>query len=276
MHSYSGRLNPIVVNYCSPNLTMKCVSSIISSGVAPAEDIIVVDNASPDKSSEQIGLKLPIGAKLICSKTNNGFSAGINLGAREANHEFLLVLNPDTYFQDTSILDAIRVLDEQQDVGMIGLDLIYPHGERQYSGRRFYSVFDILGRRLSIGRYWPVKGRIDRHLMKAEWDAGAPFDADWVMGTGFLVRRDLFNKIGKMDEAYFLYMEDIELCARVWGAGYRVVCVPGAKLVHDHQRTSIAGPFSWAGRTHLKSLYVFFKKYRIPLFIPPSVDRIRR
>ena len=96
------------------------------------------------------------------------------------------------------------------------------------------------------------------------------------MGTGFIIRRELFERIGRMDEAFFLYMEDVDLCARVWGVGYRVVCVPGARLVHDHQRSSAAGPFSNAGKRHLQSLSIFAKKYRLPLFTPPTPARILR
>jgi len=158
----------------------------------------------------------------------------------------------------------------------VGSDLVYPTGSRQYSARRFYSALDIVGRRLPLGRYWPLKRRIDDHMMMSSWKTDLPFDADWVMGTGFIIRRDLFERIGRMDEAYFLYMEDVDLCARVWGAGSRVVCVPHAKLVHDHQRSSAAGPLSNAGRMHLKSLSIFAKKYRLPLFNPPTSAKILR
>jgi N-acetylglucosaminyl-diphospho-decaprenol L-rhamnosyltransferase len=161
-------------------------------------------------------------------------------------------------------------------VGLVGLDLVYPGGERQYSARRFYSLLDVLGRRLPLGRYWPVKARIDRHLMRTAWDSGAPFEAEWVMGTGFVVRRELFLKLHGMDEAYFLYMEDVDLCARVWQSGAKVICVPGARLVHDHQRSSAAGPLSWAGRLHLQSLLRFRQKFHVPLVRQPGVAGLWR
>ena len=242
-------------------------------GVANKNDIIVVDNASPDDSASILALELD-GVQLICSERNGGFSSGINIGVRAANLEYVLVLNPDTYFIDESIDQALEVLDTKPEVGLVGLNLIYPDGSRQYSARRFYSMLDIIARRLPLGRYWPLKKRLERHMMISDWVSGLPFDADWVMGTGFIIRRDLFEKIGGMDESYFLYMEDVDLCARVWGEGYRVVCVPEAKLVHDHQRSSAAGPFSAAGRLHLQSLVTFRKKYSVPLLRPPGVERV--
>ena len=270
-----ARLTAVIVNYNTPELTLKCVDSIVSHGVAQRSDIVVVDNASPDGSGARLKRELE-GVTVICSDRNAGFSAGINIGVSAAQREFLLVLNPDTYFVDRSIIRALDLLDQRADVGLVGLDLVYPDGKRQFSARRFYSVLDILGRRLPIGRYWPLKQRIEGHMMLSSWGAGRPFEADWVMGTGFVVRRELFERIGKMDEAYFLYMEDVDLCARIWGAGSHVVCVPDARLVHDHQRSSAAGPFSWAGRMHLKSLRLFAKKYRLPLLARPGVQGIHR
>jgi GT2 family glycosyltransferase len=270
----SKKLSAVIVNYCTPDLTKVCVQSILKWHIA--DEVVVVDNASPDGSFERLQADLGYNVKVVSSGNNKGASYGINIAAKEAAGQYLLVLNPDTYFIDDSIKLALQALDERPDVGLIGLDLIYPDGRRQFSARRFYSVLDIIGRRLPLGRYGPMKGRLDEHMMILAWESAEPFDADWVMGTGFIIRRDLFQRIGGMDESYFLYMEDVDLCARVWHSGARVVCVPNARLVHHHQRSSASGPFSWAGRTHLKSLFTFARKYRVPLFRPPSVNTIRR
>lgn len=271
-----GRVNPVIVNYRTPDLTLKCMASILQMGVAAPADIIVVENASPDDSRERLTHERPAGVRLIVSDRNGGFGAGVNIGGAASDREFVLILNPDTYFEDRSLGEALAVFDREPDVGVVGLNLVYPGGERQHSARRFYSLLDVIGRRLPIGRLWPIKPRIDRHLMVTAWASGAPFEAEWVMGTGFLIRRELFARLGGMDEAYFLYMEDVDLCARVWQAGFRVMCVPAAKLVHDHQRGSAAGPFSWAGRMHLQSLRRFMKKFRVPLFRQPGVQGLWR
>ena len=270
-----SRLNAVIVNYRTPDLTLKCVASIVAHGVAAPADIVVVENASPDDSYARLSAELS-GVRLLQAANNGGFGAGVNLGAALCEADYILVLNPDTYFEDGSLNKALAVLDSQPEVGLVGLDLVYPGGERQYSARRFYSLLDVLGRRLPLGRYWPVKARIDRHLMRTAWDSGAPFEAEWVMGTGFVVRRDLFLKLHGMDEAYFLYMEDVDLCARVWQSGAKVICVPGARLVHDHQRSSAAGPLSWAGRLHLQSLLRFRQKFHVPLVRQPGVAGLWR
>ena len=275
MDSAKNKVSVIIVNYCTPDSTMTCVQSLREWKIANEDQIFVVDNASPDNSLAHLRSELH-NIKVLDSGRNGGACYGINTGAKEATCEYMMVINPDTYFIDDSIKLAFNVFEEQPDVGLIGLDLIYPDGRRQFSGRRFYSAIDILARRLPIGRYWPLRERVDRHLMHTDWERGVPFNADWVMGTGFIVRRNLFQHIGCMDEAYFIYMEDVDLCARVWLSGSRVVCVPNARLVHHHQRSSASGIFSWAGRTHIKSLLTFMRKYRVPLLVPPTTETIKR
>lgn len=269
-------INPIIVNYRTPALTLNCVESMLQHGVAAASDIIVVENGSSDESEARLRSGLPKNVKLLVMGQNRGLSAGINAGSRCADAPLLLVLNPDTYFVDRSISKAVDRFCEKAQVGLIGLDLTYPSGDRQFSARRFYSLVDILGRRSPLGRFWPLKARVERHMMLSAWATGSPFETDWVMGTGFLVRRSLFEQIGRMDETYFLYMEDVDLCARVWGVGATVECIPGAVLIHDHQRASRSGPFSKAGKIHMESLRIFRQKYRLPLFFPPTVRDIRR
>ncbi len=271
-----GKLSVVIVNYGTPELTLKCVDSILKLGIAAVDDITVVENCSPDDSKSKLLSSLPNGAGFVVAKQNLGYSAGVNFGSLHAKRDYILVLNPDTYFVDRSISQALDLLVVDSGIGLVGLDLTYPSGKRQYSARRFYSVLDIIGRRSRLGRFWPLREIVAKHMMLSAWERDAPFDADWVMGTGFLIRRALFEKIGRMDESYFLYMEDVDLCARVWGEGFRVICMPNVRLIHDHQRSSSAGPLSGAGKMHLASLKIFWQKYRIPLFCPPGVKRISR
>ncbi|OLP52757.1 glycosyl transferase family 2 [Rhizobium rhizosphaerae] len=266
-------LNVVIVNYRTPDLTIRCVQSIIDQGVAKPEDIVVVDNRSPDNSEQRLTKELPGGVRFFQSGKNAGFGAGVNFGVRQTHSDYLLVLNPDTYFEFDSVSGVIDYLRTTPQVGLVGLDLINPDGSRQHSARRFYSFLDIAARRLPVIKTL-FSSRNNRHLMLEKWKLDAPFDAEWVMGTGFIIRSDLYNRIGGMDESYFLYMEDVDLCARVWCEGLKVQCIPGAKLVHDHQRSSAASPFSFAGRAHIKSLLLFRQNFTLPLFRSPGVDKV--
>ncbi|MEY4767185.1 MAG: hypothetical protein RI907_3858 [Pseudomonadota bacterium] len=92
------------------------------------------------------------------------------------------------------------------------------------------------------------------------------------MGTGFVVRRSAFEQIGRMDEGYFLYFEEVDLCARMWVHGWKVVAMPEVELVHDHQRASGSGVWSAAGQTHLRSMARFFAKFGVPWWRRPGHD----
>jgi GT2 family glycosyltransferase len=268
------RLSIIVINFRTCDLTLRCVRSILAHEIAAIRDVIIVDNKSDDDSVTRLAEAFP-DAQLVASSVNDGFGAGVNLGLQRATGEFVLVLNADTYFEHDSVSGVLEFMSADPDIGVAGLDLVNPDGSRQYSARRFYSILDIAGRRVpALGKR--LSDRIDRHLMKEKWKEEVPFDAEWVMGTGFVIRHDLFSQLGGMDESYFLYLEDVDLCARVWRAGFRVVCVPKAELVHDHQRSSVAGPLSTPGRRHLRSLVRFAQKFSVPLFRQPGVDGISR
>ncbi|MBO3762218.1 glycosyltransferase family 2 protein [Ciceribacter sp. L1K22] len=268
------RLHVILVNFRTPALTIRSVGSLRKRGIAGPDNITVVDNRSGDDSVEKMAAAMP-DIRIKVSPVNGGFGAGVNFGAEGIDADYLLVLNPDTYFDSDTVTPVLDQLDEMHDIGLAGLDLVNPDGSRQYGARRFYSILDIAMRRLK-GLEGMMPKRVDRHLMVEETDKGRPFDAEWVMGTGFIIRRDLFARLGGMEESYFLYMEDVDLCARIWMSGRRVVYFPGFALVHDHQRQSAASPLSFAGRAHIRSLLLFARRFCLPVFKSPGVSTIVR
>lgn len=255
-------LSVVIVNFRTPDLTISCVRSLLRHRIAAPEDIIVVENASGDDSMAV--LRAALDCTLVQATENGGYGAGVNLGMRHARHELVLCLNPDTYFTDDDVLSVGRIFDAEPSLGLLGLDLRYPGGERQFSARRDYSLLDVLLRRTRLGRLGPGRRIVDRHLMTDAWEDGI-FSADWVMGTGFVVRRSAFEAVGGMDTDYFLYMEDVDLCLRLRKAGWRVAAVPGIELVHDHQRASGQKLLSRAARLHLQALGVFMRKHHVPI-----------
>lgn len=255
-------LSVVIVNYRTPELTISCVRSLLRHAIAAPEDIIVVENASGDDSTNIIAAA--VNCTVIRSMENHGYGAGINLGVRRARHDLVLCLNPDTYFTDDDVLGVKRIFEQEPSLGLLGLDLRYPGGERQFSARRDYSLLDIVLRRTRLGRFSFGRRVVDRHLMKDAWSEGI-FSADWVIGTGFVVRRAAFDAIGGMDTDFFIYMEDVDLCVRLRKAGWRVAAVPGIHLVHDHRRASGKRLVSQAARWHLKALRVFMRKHHVPI-----------
>jgi len=269
----SSTLGVVIVNYQTFDLTMQCVASLLAHDIALAQHIVVVDNDSPDGSGERLNRSLPAGVVRVLSKINGGFGAGVNLGVSALKTDLVLVLNPDTYFLRNNMDSVRRLFDQRPRLGVAGLKLINPDGSLQYSARRFYSVPDILARRTPLGKLGLMRRLSRSHLLQRKW-RDEPFEADWVMGTGFIVRRTAFEQIGRMDEGYFLYFEEVDLCARMWAHGWRVMAVPQAELVHDHQRSSAAGLFTFSGQTHVRSMLRFFSKFGVPWVRRPDRDRM--
>lgn len=267
-----SRLQVIVVNYGSAVLAQACVRSLIAHGVTTLPNVTIVDNHSPDDSLARLREAFPE-ARLVAAQSNRGFGAGVNLGARCSDSDYILVLNPDTYFESDTVSPVLAYLDRETDVGIVGLDLVNIDGTRQFSARRFYSLIDIMARRVPVLNRL-MGSRMADHLMVRSWLAGHPFDAEWVMGTGMIIRRTLFQAIGGMDEGYFLYMEDVDLCARVWKAGKRVVGLPGSYLTHAHQRMSAISPYGRQARIHLVSLLRFACKFRVGMIRQPGITRV--
>ncbi|TCR71859.1 glycosyltransferase family 2 protein [Rhizobium sp. BK376] len=266
-------INVVIVNYKTPQLTQKCVASLLEHGVCDARSIVVVDNFSQDASEAIIRGAFP-DITFIALKSNRGYSAGVNAGVDRCVHQYVVVLNPDTYFYDNPIPQVIDYLNKHERVGLVGLDLLNPDLTRQYPSRRFYTISDILIRRSpTLARMYPEILR--KHLMTDFWENSHAFEADWVMGTGMVIRKASFEHIGKMDEGYFLYMEDVDLCARLWASGYAVVCIPGAAIVHDHQRSSARSMFGKSARMHFKSLIRYYRKFPLPLFATPSISKMK-
>lgn len=260
----SPEVTVVIVNYRSPKLVADCVTSLRRQRFGFDYEVIVVDNASGDDSVDVLRETVH-DVTIVASPDNDGFGAGVNKGIAAARGRYILVLNPDTEFVDTSLEQALRTFAEDDKLAIVGLDLHYPDGTRQFSGRRFYSLFDVVIRRTPLKAIPPFSSRNRQHLMTKRWNERF-FYTDWVLGTGFVARRDALNAVGGMDDDFFMYMEDVDLCWRLWDSGWRVAVAVNAVLIHHHQRDSAQSPFSRSARWHLASLKTFRRKHRMPLF----------
>jgi N-acetylglucosaminyl-diphospho-decaprenol L-rhamnosyltransferase len=259
------KLSVIIVNYNTGALTKECVESLLKQETSFNIEIIVVDNASSDESVSFLRSDYPE-IKVIESKKNLGLAGGVNFGIEEARGKYYLVLNPDIVVLPGALKYMIEWLDKNNDVGMIGGQLVSPNGRIQNSCYRFYTPMTIIYRRTWLGKTKKGVKAVRRFLMK-DYDHRVVKDVDWLMGACLMVRAEVVDQIGGMDDKFFLYFEDVDWCRRVWGAGWRVVYVPEAKFSHYHQRSSEkSGVLSlitnWIVREHIKSAIKYFWKYR--------------
>jgi N-acetylglucosaminyl-diphospho-decaprenol L-rhamnosyltransferase len=259
----SKRLGIVVVNYNTYLDCAECVGSIFRNSVVDSSAIVIVDNHSPDGSGRQLAKNFPQ-VKVVLSDRNGGYGAGVNLGIANLRADYYLVLNPDTRFLENSIETALEQFDREPKLAILGLHLQYTDGSHQDSARRFFSLLTILLMRSPLGRLDSMQRILNEHLMKGYWNNGV-FDADWVTGAAFVVRKTAFDAVGGMDEGYFLYFEDTDLCKRMWRAGWIVRAIPSVRIVHFLQRESAKSMFGKANRTFLRSLVRYFFKFGVPV-----------
>lgn len=256
-------LSAIIVNYNSFTDCCSCVESLLRHRIVEPRRIILVDNCSPDGSGRQLEQAFPA-ITVILAPANGGFAAGVNMGfARARESAYCMILNPDVQFTENDLARAVAEFERDERLGVLGLNLVNPDRSPQYSARRFYSLLTLAIRRTPLGRLAALQKLQSEHLMRDAWK-GAAFDCDWVLGAGMIVRSEAFEQIGGMDDGYFLYLEDTDMCKRMWQAGWSVRAIPAVRLVHAHARASHR-TISRANLHHLRSLSRYWRKFGLPL-----------
>jgi len=247
----------IVVNYRTAVDVTALLASLAAFPPGCACEVIVV-NATPEDAWRPGAGASPVTVRTVDAVANRGFGGNCNQALAEASGEFLMPMNADIRFRDDCLPRVVERLRTAPEVGVLVPRLVGADGTLQYSSRTFYTPLTILCRRTPLGRCFPTIG--ERHLMM-ERDHEVPFCVDWGSGAALVARRALLEDGWLFDERFFLYLEDVDLCARAWGRGLRVEYFPPATLIHAHARESAGPPWGWHARQHLRSLWRFWRKY---------------
>ncbi|MCK4410466.1 MAG: glycosyltransferase [Candidatus Eisenbacteria sp.] len=252
-------LSIVIVGYNSLPELRKCLSSVRETGTSACPDIVVVDNASADRTVEFLQQEHPE-VRLVANGRNVGYSRAVNQGIAEAKARYILVLNPDIVVLPGALDRLVSFMDEHPDVGIAGAKLLNPDGSLQYSCRRFYTFWTLVLRRTPLGKLLEKGRTISNHLM-LEFDHEESREVDWVIGACMIVRRMALADFGGMDERFFLYFEDVDWCYRVWQSGWKVWYVADSVMRHRHVRESARPGLSKQLITHGLSMIHFYEKW---------------
>lgn len=253
-------LSIAVVTYCSKNLIDACLQSVRAAAIGTHHEVLVVDNRSSDGTAHHIRTNFP-DIRLIENRCNEGLAKAINLAFRQSSGRYFLFLNPDITVFAGAIQSLIAAVESDKTIGLCAPKLLNPDGSLQYSCRRYYTPVTLLLRRTFLGRMFPHHRAIRDHLMM-DYDHVGPREVDWVLGAAFMLRRSAILDQNVMDERFFLYFEDVDLCLRLRKVGWKVVYDPHAVMIHHHQRESARGWWNRAKFEHLKSWIKFSWKHR--------------
>ncbi len=257
MTAQSLTIHVVVVNYCTADLTIDCLASL-EPEVRATPDMLrvtVVDNASPDGSASAVANAIRKNgwgdwADLSVSGINGGFASGNNLALRSLLRsarapDLFWLLNPDTRV----VAGATRILHDfmraHPGAGIIGSKLIGGDGSPWPFAFRFPSVLSEIERGMRFG---PLTRLLSNSVVLRAMSSEAA-RVDWLPGASMMVRREVFETVGLMDEGYFLYFEETDFCLAVQRAGWECWYVPDASVIHlAGQSTGLTGGRPTAGR----------------------------
>ena len=221
----------VTVSYNSSDVLPACLASLERAAEGLALDLVVVDNASADGTPEAIAARFPH-ARILRNPTNTGYARAVNQGLAATTAPFVLVINPDCEVRPGALRALVAWLEAHPRAAIAAPKILNPDGSLEYSARAFPNHLTFLFNRYSLlTRVFPNNPFSRRYLL-TDWDHATPREVDWVSGACLLVRREAVARVGGMDEAFFMFNEDVDWCRRMKLAGFAVCYVPDAVVVH--------------------------------------------
>jgi len=229
----------VIVNYRSAALAVDCLRSLEPEVAAfPGARVVVVENASGDDSADRLASAIREQGwdgwvSLVVAAENRGFAAGNNLAiapalASSTPPDLVWLLNPDTVVRPGAMRELVAFLKGRPEVGLAGSRLEFPDGRPQRSAFHFPTILGELESGLRLG---PVSRLVHRHVQSPPVPEGE-CPIDWVAGASLMVRREVFDAVGLLDEGYFMYFEEVDFCLKASRAGWPCWYVPASRVVH--------------------------------------------
>jgi hypothetical protein len=255
-------LTIVIVSFNTRAELEACLASLASAPPSTPHAITVVDNASSDGTVEALRSRWP-DVRLIPSDRNIGFAAANNLGIRDADTEFVLLLNSDTLVPAGAIDTLVRALRADAGAAAVGPRLVGADGRPEISFGPMMGPFNEL-RQKTLGRLydrrWPAAVRLVARMTRR------PHRPDWVSGACLLVRRADALAAGLLDPRYFLYAEDVDFCAALRSLGRHILFTPEADIVHLRGASGRSRPAE-TNRAYRRSQVAFYEKHH-PAWAP--------
>ena len=256
--NHTRDISVIIVSWNVREYLRACLASIYRSRPGADIEVIVADNKSSDESPRMVEAEFPQ-VKLIVNSANLGYARANNIALKESKARNILFLNPDTEISGDTLPRMKLLMDEHADWSGVACKLIYPDGTLQESCRHFPSLFTDLMESLYLDWAFP-KNRFFNYYRMGSWRHDREKIVDVPYGACFMVRRRVLDNIGPMDERFFMYYDEIDLCRRIKKSGGSIWYTPDIKVVHHSNKSSGQIPdtvFAWK----YSSKILYFEKY---------------
>ena len=247
----------VVVNFNTGDFLTRCIRSVFAHAGDLELDVLIVDNASVDGSAHSATRAHPQ-ARLISNAENRGLSAAWNQGAAETHSPWILFLNPDAEILAGDLATFVKIGEERPEAALLGPVVRNPDGSIYDSGRVFPTIAQALGHAF-LGPFLPGNP-FTRGYKQAGWDRLSEREVDWVSGSCMLIRRSAFEEVGRFDEAFWLYGEELDLSTRLGRSGWTVLYTPELEILHEGGVST--GRSRRMTLMHSMSIYRYFAKHR--------------
>ena len=252
-------LSIIIVNYNVRNYLEQCLYSVQKAATGIDTEIFVVDNNSVDGSVEMIKNAFP-DVKLIANKENRGFATACNQGLSLSAGKYALLLNPDTVVSDNSFSTCIQFMEDHADTGALGVRMINGKGQFLPESKRslptplisFYKIF-------GLSALFPKSKEFGKYQL-TYIDENQVSEVEVLSGAFMFLRMETLQKIGFLDEQFFMYGEDIDLSYRITQAGYKNYYFPKTSIIHYKGESTKKSSLNYV-RIFYKAMIIFAKKH---------------
>lgn len=245
------KLSIIIVNFNTSELLDHCLTSILQTSNSLSYEVFVVDNHSTDRSINVLRERFPW-VKTIENDFNRGFSPANNQALKICRGKFILLLNPDTVVLPGCLEKLIDFLDRNPQAWAVGPMIKKIDGSIQSAYTSFPTLTSELLQALFLHKFFSAG---DQGIERIR-----PLETDWISGSCFLLRREVVDEVGLMDEGYFLFNEDVDWSYRIWRKGKKIYYFPKAQILHYGGESSKKDLFKLVVSRH-QSKFRFFRKY---------------
>ncbi len=251
----TARLSACVVMYGGAEEVRRCIDTIVHHTSSDDFTLYLVDNVSPDGALQILQNEgLPSQVVALPQKENKGFGTGHNTVLPLLHSKYHAVINPDIEVNTDVLNQMADWMDAHPDVAIANPRLIFPDGSPQYTAKRRPALLPLIARQIPFS----FLQKYNRHYLMLDEDLSAPVDVEFCSGSFFMIRTDIFRKIGGFDEGYFMYVEDADITQKALCHG-RAMYLPQISVTHvwhrdAHRKTK---QFLW----QLRSMFRYFKKW---------------
>lgn len=256
------KVSIIIVSYNNCELTRQCLKSVYNNSTSAPFEVFVVDNASTDASVEMVTSEFPE-VYLIANDKNVGYAAANNLAIKQAKGEYILLLNNDAELTEGSLDKLLAYLDNNNQVGVVGPAVILDNYKPEPFSLSWPSCIKEFFHANPVFKNIIIPFSFLFH--KTNKVLEQPLMVDYVTGACFLIKKTVIDEVGFMDENYFIYVEEVDWCYRIYQSGWQVHYLPSVHVFHHFGQSTMQKPgkqtVNWLLAERYKSILLFFKKH---------------